>query len=195
MSIDSASTKGRITVLVGKFNSVWQTILSVLTALYLSVLIGTLSPPGLWQERLLDLTGPFWRYTRLDQNWRLFSPQLSRTNQHATTIITFEDGSKALFELPRMDRLSQLGRFKDEKFRKWSVDCLPTEKYKQYWPDTARYIGRRFYNEHNKPQALSLGIWWSDIPPPTAGKGPDDLPVQSNYSPLFQYRFAPGDFK
>ena len=61
----------------------------------------------------------------LDQNWRLFSPHLSELNMHMTNVLTFEDGTKMAWDFPRMERLSQFGRFKDEKFRKWAVDCLP----------------------------------------------------------------------
>ena len=131
----------------------------------------------------------------MDQNWRLFSPHLSEHNMHMTDVLTFEDGTKMAWDFPRMERLSQFNRFKDEKFRKWAVDCLPTDKYKEFYPDVARFLGRKFYNPENKPVALAMSMWWADIPPPSANKGPDDLPPQSKYCPRFEYRYVPGDFE
>ena len=137
----------------------------------------------------------FWNYWRLDQNWNLFSPIVRDINHHTTALITFEDGTKTLVELPRSTKFGLAGKFKDEMWRKWAGDSLPFPNYKEFRPDLARYIGRRFYNPENPPVTLTLSWYFTRIPPPAQNRPQNKLPYHTVSSPIFEYKFTPEDFK
>jgi hypothetical protein len=97
-----------------------------------------------------------------------------------------------------MKRLNYIERFRDEKYRKWCVDSLPWPDYKEFWPDFARYTGRKFYNKANKPVSLSLQLYWIEIPKP--GSGPNGnavpagaLPEHTKMNTVLFYRYRPED--
>jgi len=173
----------------------WQLIASIPTLLYFFLLIVFLSPGTEWRDRITAPVMLFWNYWRLDQNWNLFSPVIRDINHHTSAIITFEDGSKTLVELPRSNQLGLAGKFKDEMWRKWAGDSLPFPSYKEFRPDLARYIGRRFYNPANKPVSMSLNWYFTQIPPPKVNPSQNKLPYHTVISSIFQYRYTPEDFK
>lgn len=176
-------------------NKAVQIALSLATALYFFLVIAFLRPTTQWSKRLKDEVSWFWNYWRLDQNWALFSPEIRAINYHTTTVITFEDGTRTIWELPRASKLSLASRFKDEKWRKWAVDSLPWDDYKEFWPDLARYVGRKFYCPTNKPMAMALDLWWIDIPPASVNQPQTNLPLHSKYCCVFEYRYSPQDFQ
>lgn len=176
-------------------NKRWQQTLGALTALYFALVIVHLSPKSEWKTRVFAPIEGVWSFWRLDQNWALFSPAIRELNYHTTAVITFEDGTRLLYELPRMNKLSLEGRFRDEKWRKWAVDSLPWEDYKQFWPDFAKWLGRHYYNPQNKPAMMSLHLWFTDIPSPTVNVSQSNLPFQNDFNCVFVYRYTPEDFK
>jgi hypothetical protein len=170
----------------------------VSAAVFLYVLISAvwLCPDTPTRKRFLEPVRTFWLYWGLDQNWSLFSPVIRDINFHTTATITFEDGTRMIWEPPRMERLSTFDRFRMEKFRKWDVDCLPGPNYKEFWPDFARFLGCRYYDAENKPVLLSLHIYWTDIPAPQAKLESRDPPREhTKFATVFTYRYAPEDFK
>jgi len=173
----------------------WQIIASIPTALYFFILIVSLTPASEWHERVMTPVLSFWNYWRLDQNWNLFSPIVRDINHHTTALITFEDGTKTLVELPRSTKFGLAGKFKDEMWRKWAGDSLPFPNYKEFRPDLARYIGRRFYNPENPPVTLTLSWYFTRIPPPAQNRPQNKLPYHTVSSPIFEYKFTPEDFK
>jgi hypothetical protein len=94
-----------------------------------------------------------------------------------------------------MNRLSYGERFRLEKFRKWSIDSLPWPDYKEFWPDFARYIGRKHYCANNKPASLSLNLYWIEIPKPTAAGISElaTLPQHTKMSTVFFYKYKAED--
>jgi hypothetical protein len=154
------------------FNQLTEAVLSSLIVVYLFFTVTWLSPESETRTRFLEPVKQFWLFWGLDQNWRLFSPVIKDINFHTMAVLTFEDGYRLSWELPRMKRLNYIERFRDEKYRKWCVDSLPWPDYKEFWPDFARYTGRKFYNKANKPVSLSLQLFWIEIPAP--GKGVPD---------------------
>jgi len=172
-----------------------QAVLAVLTALYFFLVIASLSPKTEWSKRVNDSVEDVWNYLRLDQNWALFSPEIRAINYHTTAVVTFTDGTRMIWELPRSRRITIASQFKDEKWRKWAVDSLPWDDYKEFWPDLARYVGRKYYVPSNKPVAMSLALWWTDIPPPSVNQPQENLPEHTKYSNIFQYRYVPSDFQ
>ena len=187
-------------------NKLTEGALSVLIACYLFFTITWLTPESEMRTRTLEPVKQFWLFWGLDQNWRLFSPVIKDINFHTMAVMTFEDGYRLSWELPRMKRLNYVERLRDEKYRKWCVDSLPWPDYKEFWPDFARYTGRKFYNKANKPVSLSLQLFWIEIPRPggTAGhkKGEmiDDkivpasaLPEHTKMNTVLFYQFRPED--
>jgi hypothetical protein len=177
---------------------VTEAVMSALIVSYLFFTITWLSPESDLRTRVLEPVKQFWYFFGLDQNWRLFSPVIKDINFHTVAVLTFEDGYMLNWELPRMKRLDYLERFRDEKYRKWCVDSLPWPDYKEFWPDFARYAGRKFYNKANKPVSLSLQLYWIEIPPPPRQAGEKivpvaELPEHTKMNTVFYYRYKPED--
>jgi hypothetical protein len=190
----AAPLKQEITKSAGAMlSSAWQIFLSLLVAVYFLLVIVQLCPEVEWRTRLWKPLAQFWNYWQLEQSWNLFAPNPHQDNLHPTAIITFEDGTKTIWELPRMNKLSLSSRFRDEKWRKWSMESLPNNK--EFWPDVARYIGRRFYTAENKPVSVSLNMWSANIPPPSPKNTIDKLPFQTNFVCFFVYRYTPEDYR
>lgn len=178
---------------VGKTSS-REILLSSTIALYLGVQIAWLMPESLARTAVISPIKQLWQFWGLDQNWRLFSPEIKNINFHTVAVITYADGMKLNWELPRMKRLNYWERFRDEKYRKWCVDSLPWPDYKEFWPDFARYAGRKFYKADNKPVSLSLVLYWIDIPKPTDKIVPvAALPEHTKMNTVFYYRYKPED--
>ena len=186
-------------------NKISEVCLSILTVTYLFFTITWLSPESEPRTRIIAPIKQFWLFWGLEQNWRLFSPVIKDINFHTVAVLTFEDGMRLNWELPRMKRLDYVARFRDEKYRKWCVDSLPWPDYKEFWPDFAKYIGRKFYTKTDRPVSLSLLLYWVPIPPPgkvgaapassetTAFTPASALPEHSRLSTVFYYQYKPGD--
>ncbi len=173
-----------------------ELFISLFICTYLFYLIAWLSPENETRKRIIEPINTAWLFFGLDQNWRLFSPEIKDINFHTLAILTFEDGSKKIWELPRMKRLDFWQRFKDEKFRKWSIDSLPWPDYKEFHPDFAVYVGKKFYNPSNKPVSLSLQLFWTDIPDPEKHfTKVENLPEHTRMNNVFFYRFKEGDLQ
>lgn len=171
-----------------------ETLLSFLILAYLFFTITWLSPESNLRTRILEPVKQFWLFWGFDQNWRLFSPEIRNINFHTSATLTMTNGERVVWELPRMKQMSLWQRFKDEKFRKWSIDSLPWPDYKEFWPDFARYVGRQYCTPENKPVDLTLNLYWIEIPQPQAKLIPvKDLPEHTKYNTVFYYRFKPED--
>ena len=95
-----------------------------------------------------------------------------------------------------MDRLNLLERFQREKFRKWSIDSLPWDRFKDYWVDFARYVGRQYYNPDNKPVSISLNIRYIEIQKPAERfLRQAEMPPRTKFSTNFCYRYTSEDFQ
>jgi len=174
----------------------WQIIFSIPTFLYFFIVLAYLSHDTEWRTRVTGSVDIYWNFWRLDQNWNLFSPIIRNLNHHEAAMITLHDGTKVLFEMPRNTKLGLAGKFKDEWWRKWASDSLPFVGYKEFRPDLARWVGRRFYNTTDPPETLSLTFYSANFPDPTQTVlSQTNLPYHTAYSPVFCYRFDPEDFK
>lgn len=172
--------------------------LSALIITYLFFTVTWLSPESDLRTRILDPVRQFWVFWGLDQNWRLFSPVIRNINFHTTATLTMSDGERVVWQLPQMKTMGLWQKFKDEKFRKWSIDSLPWPDYKEFWPDFARYVGRQYASPANKPVDLSLNLYWIEIPEPGKELKPvkvKDLPAHTKYNTVFYYRFKPEDLQ
>jgi hypothetical protein len=170
--------------------------LSLCFCTYIFFSVTWLSPDSELKTRLLAPVKLWWNFWGLNQNWALFSPVIRNINYHSIVIMTFSDGTRMIWQLPRMDKFSLVNRFRYEKFRKWDVDCLPWPDYKNFWPDFARYSGRLYYRPGNKPVQLSLHLLWNDIPAPVGVlTDRDSLPPHTRFQTQFTYFYTDKDFE
>ncbi len=174
--------------------------LSLIFVVFLFFTISWLAPESPWRSATIEPIKQFYLFWGLDQNWKLFSPEIRKINFHTEAILTFDDGNRLIVELPRMNRMNYADRFKLEKFRKWSVDSLPWPDYKEFWPDFARYLGRKYNCSDNQPQSLSLNLYYIEIPVLDLNKSQPlvpltEMPAHTKMNTVFFYRYKPEDFK
>ncbi|CAN5213351.1 hypothetical protein BH11CYA1_BH11CYA1_35660 [soil metagenome] len=172
-----------------------EIVLSVALATYIFFTITWLCPEAPLKTRILEPVKQFWLFWGLEQNWKLFSPTIREINFHSEAVLTYSNGERMIVEMPRMNRLSYGERFRLEKFRKWSIDSLPWPDYKEFWPDFARYIGKKHFLANNKPSSLALNLYWIEIPKPVEGQivPVAALPQHTKMSTVFFYKYKAED--
>jgi hypothetical protein len=104
----------------------------------------------------------------LEQNWSLFSPNVRTHNIYNLVVITFENGLLRLFELPRMEKLSIVKKFEQERFRKLFNDNFATLNFTSIRPAFSRFLTRGFYKKSNPPIRISYFLVSEPILPPTS---------------------------
>lgn len=145
------------------------------------------------QFKLPECAKTFWLFWGQQQNWRLFSPIVRDINFHTVGIVTLADGYKTIWEAPRNDSYAMSDQIKLDKFRKWSIDSLPWPAHKQFWPDIACWVGRKYFSKENPPVEFSLLLFWTEIPPPEQMARRDRMPPHTIVNHLYTYRYKPGD--
>ncbi len=174
----------------------YEVLLSLLIGVYFFYVLLWLSPSSVFKSKLFSPVYTPWLFCGLNQSWSLFSPSIRELNYYPSAIITFEDGSKVLWEPPLMDRLSLLERFKREKFRKWSIDSLPWARFQNYWVDFAQYVGRLYWNPANMPVSISMNLRWIEIQKPSVHfLRQADMPPLTKFNTTFCYRYRKEDFQ
>ena len=173
-----------------------EILLSICFAWYIAMSIIWLLPTSEPKTRIMNTAGIWWNYWGLNNNWSLFSPEIRGINLHVSAVLTFADGSKLLWQAPRMDKLGLLDRFYYEKFRKLIIDSLPWPNYQAFWFDAARYVGRKFYCAQNEPTWFSLQLNWVEIPKPE-GELVDRnaLPEHTKIYTVYSYKYTREDFE
>ncbi|MBX3135325.1 hypothetical protein KF707_03745 [Candidatus Obscuribacterales bacterium] len=180
-----------------RFFEVLQTIATIIflvvTAFWLTP---DKAPSAVLKQVIVNPIKTFWLFWGLEQNWALFSPIIKDINYHTVGIITRQDGSNEIWEAPRMDKLDLLERFRQEKYRKWSIDSLPWPDHKEFWPYIARYVGRQKYRADNPPAKFTLLLFWTKIPPPlTSFTSRGKLPPHTSCNNVFTYEYSAEDFR
>jgi hypothetical protein len=173
-----------------------EALFSVAVCIYFFYVLLWFTPDSVFKTNLFTPIYTPWLFCGLNQSWALFSPNIRQLNYYPSAIITFEDGSKTLWEPPLMDKLSFVEQMQREKFRKWSIDSLPWNRFKDYWVDFAKYVGRKYYNEANKPVSISLNLRWIELPNPSEKfHKQSELPPCTKFSTSFCYRYSNEDFQ
>lgn len=135
--------------------------------------------------------------TGLWHSWDMFSPDPLSVNFHLEAEITFEDGSRTIWEFPSMEKLGLWERFQKERYRKWR-ERVRQDAYGAIWTDTTRYIARLHNNPTNPPAKVVLIRHWEQIRPPLMVANPENpaKPKYKDYQPMpkawpkrFSYRF------
>lgn len=180
-----------------RFFEILQTIATIIflvvTAFWLTP---DKAPSAVLKQAIVNPIKTFWLFWGLEQNWALFSPIIKDINYHTVGIVTRQDGSNEIWEAPRMDKLDLLERFRQEKYRKWSIDSLPWPDHKEFWPYIARYVGRQKYRADNPPAKFTLLLFWTKIPPPlTSFTSRGQLPPHTSCNNVFTYEYSAEDFR
>lgn len=172
-----------------------KSLISAFIICYVSVILVFLSPKTALTNAITGSIKPWWFFAGFQQRWELFSPSIRTLNVHTVAMVTFENGTVTLWELPRLEQMNAFDKFRKDKLRKWAADSVPWEPYKQFWPDLARYVGRIHYDPKNKPVSLTLLRLTADIPPPSVAVRRELFAPHTKLSTCFSYRFSPEDFR
>ena len=180
----------------GKSTTIFEIVVSAIIAIYFFFVLLMFTPDSFLKRNLFAPIYRAWTFCGLYQSWSLFSPSIRQLNYYPSAVITFEDGSKTLWEPPLMDRLSLIERFQREKFRKWSIDSLPWPRFKNFWVDFAQFVGHQYYNPANKPVSVSLNLRWIEIPDPSEKFYMQNaLPPCTKFNTSFCYQYSSEDFR
>lgn len=169
--------------------------ISVFIILYLGLTLASLSPEKVALRRtIVDATGPFYRYLGLWQGWELFAPNIRNVNSHSIALIRFDDGSMTAWPLPRFEEMDVFEKYRYDKFRKWNGDNAQWDRYKEFWPGLARYVGRLHYNGKGpKPVSFTLMRFTALMPKPETGVKRDSMPKHDRPECSFFYSYKDED--
>jgi hypothetical protein len=120
--------------------------------------------------------GPYMTVTGLRQGWTMFAPNPIRANVYVEAEVTFADGSRAVWAVPRMEQLGHLRRQQKERFRKWSTERLGMDRTNPALARAAaRYAARQVgARPGNPPRRVDLVRYTRWIPPPARRRLPRD---------------------
>lgn len=125
-------------------------------------------------------------WSGLWNGWNMFAPNPLALNSQIDATVTFQDGTTANWEFPRMERLSPGERFRKERFRKWR-ERIRLDMYSVAHVSTARYVAKQLYSDpRNPPVQVTLTRRWADIPAPAAC---DHQPMPKQYEMEHSYAF------
>jgi len=147
------------------------------------------------RKRFYEPIREYRNYLNLGQDWDMFVSPLPNVNCHLACLFTFEDGTKMIWQPPRVDKRDLKDRNKVEKWRKFALEQSLCVDNRDYWPDLARWFGRKFYIAADKPYSMSYQRWWAKIPPPCEPCAPRErLPKHTDVNTVFVYKYGAGDF-
>ncbi len=129
-----------------------------------------LSPDCSLKQQLITPFIGYLNYFGMWQGWSVF--EHPRTyNEYLTALVTFKDGSKKIWEFPRMEKMGIIEKMFKEGFRRWGNDCVSDINDSFLWPDAARYVARNNIRTGNPPVSVSIIRHWTWIDPPATGIG------------------------
>jgi hypothetical protein len=173
----------------------FKIIISLFIVVHVGLTIAFLSPENIaFRRAITDASEGAWKFAGLWQGWALFAPEIRHSNSHCIALLTFADGSSTQWPLPRFDQMNLLEKYQKDKFRKWSGDNAPWDRYSEFWPGLARYIGRLHFQDGNRPVSCTLLMYSSDIPEPGTPGNRLPMPHRSKASLVFYYRYNAEDF-
>ena len=113
-------------------------------------------------------------YPGLRQTWTMFAPNPMRWNVYVEAEITFADGSRTTWAVPRMERLGHFERHQKERYRKWSTERLGVDQPNPVLTRAAaQYVARQVEaRPENPPRRVELVRYFSPIPAPKTRRLP-----------------------
>jgi len=163
----------------------FRVLVSVCATMYFLAVIIWLLPSSRFRDLLAtNLIRPVFNQTGLWQGFAVYCPNPRQKNVHVSALVTFADGSTALWDFPRLERMPVLERAQKERIRKVSTDYVFWSDYKWLCPDTCKYIARQYAHDGKIPVTVTLLGHWSLIPPPEEGLG-KPIPRDSNLTTIY----------
>jgi len=120
------------------------------------------------KRKSFKIVRPYITATSLDQNWGVFSPDPRRQTIDVVARVSFADGTRETFGIPRGDDV--VGSYWDYRWWKWA-EWLRLDTHSDLWRPAAIWFARRAGTDGRRPTRVTLVRRWYDLLPP--GSGPD----------------------
>ncbi len=164
---------------------------------YFSIAVISLLPNSPLQSRLIVLTSPLSSSFNLNQNWKLFSPDLREINFCSEAIVEFADGTTKLYEFPRLEQMGAFEAYRRQKLCKVFQDSMPWPDFSPFWPDVGRFLARANFDpaDTNVPVQVSLAYNWVQVGDMEHYEKQSQLKEPNKRITFFIYRVKPEDLK
>jgi hypothetical protein len=116
-------------------------------------------------------------YIGLWQGWGVFSPNIRKCNVTLDANVYYDDGSKIVWQYPRIDQMPLLDKLYKERYRKFGYDHLNWESDNYLWPRFAEYVAGLNAKPGKRVVAVEFNRHWRNILTPElelAGKHDQD---------------------
>jgi hypothetical protein len=123
-------------------------------------------PTSRLQDLLLSAGHRYIYGTGLDQNWGVFSPDPRRVTIQVRADVTYADGSKTSWEIPRRNPV--VGAYVDYRWLKWAEYVVSPEFIPTLDRPFALFVARRVSTPTHRPVRVALTNTWYDILAPGA---------------------------
>ncbi|MCA9805276.1 MAG: hypothetical protein KC777_25075 [Cyanobacteria bacterium HKST-UBA02] len=169
-----------------------RAVISLFIVFYMVAVILWVCP---WSRVQTVLTEPFAKqmfFMGCWQGFAVFAPDPRMDNVRIYATVTFDDGTKTVWNFPAMENLGFYERYRREHYRKFCNDCLISTEL--LWPDFARFVARRFDEPEKHPVSVALTRVSADILPIEKGLGKPDPELKKEYQ-FYLYRVLPEDLR
>lgn len=104
----------------------------------------------------------------LYQTWNMYSPNPSKTNVYLTAEVEFDDGSKDIYEFPRVDRMSLLEKYSGGERLRVMTESIRVDKNSKLWKDASKFALRKLRESHYTKIPLKVDLYrhWNITPSP-----------------------------
>ncbi len=124
------------------------------------------APPKWWVECVSYPIQLYLFSTGTWQYWDMFSPNPAATDWWGDAEITYQDGSRSVYQYPRMFLLSIPQKFVKERFRKF-YERAHSDDYQWLFPQFGLRIALiNFKDPKNPPIRVALRRHWLEVMPP-----------------------------
>jgi hypothetical protein len=127
---------------------------------------GALDPPD-WEVQTISSPIQLYLFTTGTwQYWDMFSPNPSDSDWYGDAVIHYRDGSKSVYQYPRMFLLSIPEKYVKERYRKF-YERAHDDNYQYLFPPFGLRVALvNFRNPANPPVWIELRRFWRAIAPP-----------------------------
>lgn len=98
-------------------------------------------------------------YFSLWRGWSMFAPEPMRMNAYVDTVVTFENGSKLVYNFISLKNESLFDRYVfGERLRKYMTDGLRLDSKSYLWKDAAKFVIRKVSINHKDKKIVSVTL-------------------------------------
>lgn len=116
-------------------------------------------PPSQFHDAAVSAVKPFFNFFGLYQFFCFYAPNPQTVHRiHVWAEIYFRDGSKKLWEFPRLDNFKNdfYQHQSNHRFYMWKNYIYSGELYPEIFPDAARFVARINWNPQNPPVTIII---------------------------------------